>query len=172
MSAAQELPWVRAVGPCCPGIPCPQQQQGGHKAPPGTEREAGGCRTLLYLLDKVDVGPRRVVELVALQEKGEAVGAGCAGVTELGPARHGEQLLQLQSGENRGRLHTEQCWVCPRWEQPLTAPGSKDWQSKEAPGAAGCSPIPLQVQRPLCSSWLSPAVHSRGWVVDEPSVPR
>lgn len=112
-------------GAVLPWIPHPQQQQGGHKALHGTK--CGSCWTLSYLLDKVDVRPCCVVELVALQEKGEDVGAGCAGVTELGPARRGEQLLHLHRWENKGRLDTKQCWVCPHTEeQPLSAAGGKN----------------------------------------------
>lgn len=43
----------------------------------------------------MDVVPRLVVEFVALQQEGEGVGAGCTGVTEVGPVRSGELLLQL-----------------------------------------------------------------------------
>lgn len=43
----------------------------------------------------MDVVPRLVVEFVALQQKGEGVGAGGAGVTEVGPVCSGELLLQL-----------------------------------------------------------------------------
>lgn len=89
---------------------------------------------LSYLLDKVDVRPCCVVEFVALQKKGEGVGAGCAGVTELGPARRGEQLLELQRGENRGRLDTNSAGCAHNEEQPLSAAGSKDWERKETPG--------------------------------------
>lgn len=47
------------------------------------------------LPDEVDVRPCCDVEFVALQQEGEGVGAGCAGITDLGPARCGEQLLHL-----------------------------------------------------------------------------
>lgn len=43
----------------------------------------------------MDVVPRLVVEFVAVQQEGEGVGAGGAGVTEVGPVCSGELLLQL-----------------------------------------------------------------------------
>lgn len=92
--------------------------------------EAGGCWALSYLPDEVDAEPRHVVESVALQEKGEGVGAGCAGIAEVGPADGGELLLHLRRWKNRVAASTEQCWGSSEHphcgEEPHNEAASKD----------------------------------------------
>lgn len=96
------LPRAWAGDRAVPISPDPPPQQGRGRGRVGASHftaqsmEACICQVLSYLPDKVDVEPCLVVEFVAPQEKGEGVGIGCAGITEVGSVHGGEVLLHLQ----------------------------------------------------------------------------
>lgn len=166
MSVTQELPWARAVDRAAPLSPAPPSRQGRGRGRGRVvashftaHREgAGGCRALSYLPDEVDVKPRRVVEFVALQEKGEGVEAGCAGVTEVVPVHGGELLLHLQRWKSRGgTASTEQRAVHPRCgEEPHRAAASEDpgvpgLGEQGGPGRLQAALPSLSLSRDLCA---------------------
>lgn len=184
MSITQELPWAQAVDHAALLSPAPPSRQGRGSGRVGTSHftsrsmEAGGCRALSYLWDKVDVKPCHVVEFVALQEKGEGVGTGCTGITEVGPVHGGELLLHLQRWNCWGGPPAQSSAWCTHTagKSPTVQLGAKTWEclrlgSKKDLG--GCrllshlSPCPeIFVLLPGPSSCR---LRSRGWAVDEPS---
>lgn len=182
MSITQELPRAGAVDRAAPL----SLRQGRGRGRVGVSHFTaqsvgpGHGRALSYLPDEVDVKPRRVVEFVALQEKGEGVGAGCTGVTELGPAHGGELLLHLQrrkSGGGGDAAAQRSAWCThAAGKSPTVQLGAKTREclgseSEEDPG--GCRllsrlpPCPETFALPPGPS--SCRLRSRGWAGDEPS---
>lgn len=106
-----------------------------------------------HLLSEVDVEPCPVVKFVALQQEGEDVGAGCAGVTEVDPVPGGKVLLQLWMRKSKVGLHVQSNAQCTHIVGKAQ-PGAKTWGARSTWEDAGCSPTQ---PRDLCAPSSSPS---------------